>query len=95
MRETGYTQTVIYLSYTMLQDQITADYMAAFKAKDDRKKGALNYIISQIKNKQIEAQRELEDDEVIAVIKKEIKSRQESIGFYQQANKLEDVAAEQ
>ncbi|MBP6085988.1 GatB/YqeY domain-containing protein [Patescibacteria group bacterium] len=69
--------------------------MAAFKAKDDRKKGALNYIISQIKNKQIEAQRELEDDEVIAVIKKEIKSRQESIGFYQQANKLEDVAAEQ
>jgi uncharacterized protein YqeY len=79
----------------MLQDQIGADWKEAFKAKEDAKKNALNYMIAQIKNKQIEAQRELSDDEVISLIKKEIKSRQEAIDFLQKANKLDDVASEQ
>jgi uncharacterized protein len=79
----------------MLQDIIAADWKEAFKAKDVVKKDALNYMIAQIKNKQIEAQRELQDDEVIALIKKEIKWRQESIDFLTKANKLDDVAVEQ
>ena len=79
----------------MLQDKITADYKEAYKARDDLKKSALSYIISQINNKQIEVQRELQDDEIIAVIKKEIKSRQETIDFLQKANKLDDVKTEE
>ncbi len=79
----------------MLHDKITADWKEAFKAKDIVKKDALNYMIAQIKNKQIEVQRELQDDEIIALIKKEIKGRQESIDFLTKANKLDDVAIEQ
>lgn len=79
----------------MLHDKITADWKEAFKAKDIVKKDALNYMIAQIKNKQIEVQRELQDDEIIALIKKEIKGRQESIEFLTKANKLDDVATEQ
>lgn len=79
----------------MLQDIITTDYKEAFKARDDLKKSALSYMIAQIKNKQIEVQRELQDDEIIALIKKEIKSRQETIDFLQKANKLDDVQTEE
>ena len=79
----------------MLQDKISADWKEAFKARQDIKKNALNYMIAQIKNKQIEAQKELQDDEVIALIKKEIKGRQESIEFLKKANKLEEVTVEE
>ena len=79
----------------MLQDIITNDYKEAFKARDDLKKSALSYMIAQIKNKQIEVQRELQDDEIIALIKKEIKSRQETIEFLNKANKLDDVQTEE
>ena len=79
----------------MLQDIITADYKEAFKARDDLKKSALSYMIAQIKNKQIEVQRELQDDEIIALLKKEIKSRQETIEFLNKANKLDDVQTEE
>ena len=79
----------------MLQDIITADYKEAFKARDDLKKSALSYMIAQIKNKQIEVQRELQDDEIIALLKKEINSRQETIEFLNKANKLDDVQTEE
>lgn len=79
----------------MLHDKITQDYKEAFKARDDAKKSALNYMIAQIKNKQIEVQRELTDEEAIALIRKEIKSRQEAIEFLQKANKLDDVKQEE
>lgn len=79
----------------MLQDTIAADWKEAFKARQDVKKNALNYMIAQIKNKQIEAQKELQDDEIIALIKKEIKWRQESIEFLKKANKLDEVAIEE
>ena len=79
----------------MLQDKITIDWKEAFKARDDAKKSALSYMIAQIKNKQIEAQRELTDEEVVTLIKKEVKSRQEAIEFLQKANKLDDVKQEE
>ena len=81
--------------FLMLHDKITADYKEAFKAKDDLKKWALSYMIAQIKNKQIELQRELQDDEIIVLVKKELKGRQESIEFLHKANKIEDVTAEE
>lgn len=79
----------------MLHDNITADWKEAFKSKQEIKKNALNYMIAQIKNKQIEVQRELQDDEIIALLKKEIKWRQESIDFLIRANKHDEVAVEQ
>lgn len=88
---------MVYLLHIlpMLQDIITADYKEAFKARDDLKKSALSYMIAQIKNKQIELQKEIQDDEVIALLKKEIKSRQETIDFLSKANKLDDVKVEE
>ncbi len=77
-----------------LEQKLFDDYKQAFKEKDDVKKGILNYIIAQIKNKKIELKTDVSDDEVIALIRKEIKSRNESIDYLEKAGKSDDVAAE-
>ena len=56
-----------------------ADYKLAMKEKNEIKKSALNFVLAQIKNKKIELQRELNDDEIIAVLKKEVKALNEAI----------------
>ena len=74
---------------------IQTAYIAAMKAKELIKKDILNYMFSQLKNKQIDLMRPITDEESIQMIKKEIKNRQESITFAQQAGKTEDVLIEQ
>ena len=77
-----------------LLEQITEDYKQAMKNHDDVKKLALNYLLAQIKNKKIELRADLTDDDVIAVIKKEIKSLNETLLFLEKANKSDEIAVE-
>ena len=71
------------------------DYKIAMKERQENRKIILNYLIAQIKNKKIEVQRELTDDEVLSLIRKEVKSLGEAILFLQKAGKLEDLRAEE
>ena len=64
------------------------------KNKETLKKSALNYLIAQIKNKKIELQRDPNDEEIIALIKKEVKSLNETISFLEKANKPEELQEE-
>jgi hypothetical protein len=77
-----------------LLEQITEDYKQAMKVHDEVKKLALNYLLAQIKNKKIELRTEVSDDDVIAVIKKEIKSLNETLLFLEKANKLDEIKIE-
>lgn len=78
-----------------LLEQLTNDYKEAMKARDDVKKSVLNFVLAQIKNKKIELQKDLEDVEILAILKKEVKAIMETIWFLKQANKMEDVAIEE
>ena len=62
-----------------LVDQIQNDRKTAMKEKNLLGKEVLSYIRSQIKNKEIDTKETLTNDEVIAVIKKDIKSRNETL----------------
>ena len=77
-----------------LLEQIQKDYIEAMKAKDTVKKSALNYILAQIKNKKIELQKELEDIDIIKILKKEIKAIWETIWFLEQTDKKEELEEE-
>lgn len=77
-----------------LYETLQADYMSAFKERRTIEKEALNYLLAQIKNKKIELQKELEDNDIIQLIKKEIKSRKEWAGFLQQAGKEDEYSIE-
>ena len=75
-------------------NKIQNDYIQAMKNKETLKKSALNYLIAQIKNKKIELQRDPNDEEIISVIKKEVKSLNEAISFLEKANKPEELQEE-
>ena len=78
----------------MLLERITEDYKQAMKNHDEVKKLALNYLLAQLKNKKIELRTDLTDDDVIAVIKKEIKSINETLIFLDKANKTSEIEIE-
>lgn len=75
-------------------EKIQNDYIQAMKNKETLKKSALNYLIAQIKNKKIELQRDPNDEEIISIIKKEIKSLNEAISFLEKSNKPEELQEE-
>ncbi len=78
----------------MLLEKITEDYKQAMKDHEEVKKLALNYLLAQIKNKKIELRADPTDDDVIAVIKKEIKSLNETLLFLEKANKSDEIVIE-
>ncbi len=77
-----------------LLEQIMSDYKQAMIAKEEPKKTVLNMIIARAKNKKIELQKDLEDSEIIQLIKKEIKEIAESMWFLEKANRVEDLEVE-
>lgn len=77
-----------------LEQRVLDDYKQAFKDKDEIKKPILNYVVAQLKNKKIETQKDLTDDDVISVIKKEMKARNEAIEFLEKAGNSEEVTIE-
>lgn len=77
-----------------LLEKITEDYKQAMKNHEEVRKSALNYLLAQIKNKKIELRMDPTDDDVISVIKKEIKSLNETLLFLEKANKSDEIAIE-
>lgn len=67
----------------MLEEKIDKDYVLAMKARDSVRSSTINFLRAQIKNVRIEKRVEkVEDLDVVAVIKKQIKQRQDSIEQY-------------
>lgn len=78
----------------MLFESIMESYKDAMRNKQESKKLVLNTILAAAKNKKIELQRDPTDEEVLQLIKKEVKIIQESIWFIEKAGKIDDLAAE-
>lgn len=78
----------------MLAEQIQKDLETAMKAKEEIKISTLRLLLSEIHNCRIEKQAELTEEDIVAVLRKEAKKRQEAIEAYQQAGRQELVAKE-
>lgn len=77
-----------------LQDKLFADYKQAMIDKNVTKKTILNYVIAQIKNKKIELQKDIEDVDVIKILKKEVKALTEAIWFLEKTDKKDELEEE-
>lgn len=72
----------------MLEDQLQKDYIQAMKDRDTVKSSTVNFLRAQLKNVRIEKRSEtLEDKDVVTVIKKQIKQRQDSIEQYEKGGR--------
>ena len=76
----------------MLEERISGEYVTAMKSRDQIRASTLSFLRAQLKNVLIEKRGEkLTDQDVIAVIKKQIKQRQDSIAQYEQGGR-QDLA---
>lgn len=66
----------------MLKDQINVDFKEAYKSKNEKIYSPLRMLISVIKKEEIDQRKELNDEEVISLVKSEVKKRKESIEEY-------------
>jgi uncharacterized protein len=78
-----------------LKATIQADTVAALKAGEKIKVGALRMLTAAIVNKEKELRQELSDDEVREVAAKEVKKRAESIEAFESAGRQELADKEQ
>jgi uncharacterized protein YqeY len=75
-----------------MREKITADLKTAMKSGDRAKVDALRLINAGLKDKDIEARgagKTLSEDDVLALLQKMIKSRQESLDIYEKNNRPE------
>ncbi len=82
----------------MLRDDINNAVKEAMKAKDERKLGTLRMVNSTIKNADIEARGQgkppLSDADLLGVLQKMIKQRQEAVELYDKGCRAELAAQE-
>lgn len=79
----------------LIKETILSDIKTAMKEKDSKKLEVLRFINSQIKNKEIELRPEpLSESEVIKVLKKYLKQRQESMAQFKEHGRDDLVESE-
>lgn len=72
-----------------LAERLQGALNQARKAQDKDRTLVLSTILANLKNRQIELQHDLADDEVVEVLRKGIKTRRESVEQYSAANRPE------
>lgn len=77
----------------MIKQTIQNDQIAALKSGDKKKLETLRYILAKIKNKEIEKRVEPTDEEVLDILRKQVKELKESIDSFEKGNRP-DLAAE-
>jgi uncharacterized protein len=82
-----------------LRDTLMDDVKTAMKAGEKARLSTIRLVQAALKDKDIEARGlgkgQLTDDDILALMQKMVKQRQESIAIYSQANRPELAASEQ
>ncbi len=77
-----------------MQSRIEEDLKTAMKSGEKRRVATLRLLLANLKNERIQAQRELTDEDVEAVIRRGVKQRKDSIEQYGKGGRQDLVDAE-
>jgi len=72
-----------------LKEKIQNDFERAFKGKEEIKISVLKLLRSEIHNTEIARRKELNDEEIIDVVSREIKKRKDAIELYERGGRPE------
>jgi uncharacterized protein YqeY len=72
-----------------LSNRLQEDLTAAIRSHDELRRDTLRMVISAAYNESKKSRRELTDDEVVSVLTREVKSRNESVEAYSAAGRVE------
>ncbi len=79
----------------MLKEQMQNDLKTAMKAGDARKKDALRFLSSTIKQVEIDTREALPDDKIISIMQTELKKRRDSLEEFKNAGRMDDVTQQE
>lgn len=79
---------------TELKDRIQSDVKDAMRAKAKERLGTLRLVTAAIKQKEVDERIEMDDDQVLQVLTKMVKQRQDSITQYTDAGR-DDLASKE
>ena len=79
---------------TAMKEKLTGDLKKAMKEGDNTKRSVVRMIMSAIKNAEIAKRGDLEDSDILGIIAKEAKVREESIEAFKQGDR-QDLVDEQ
>jgi len=77
-----------------LKEQIIADMTSAMKAKDAAKTSTLRLVKAAITNREKEGGAELTDEDVLKLLRSQVKQRRDSVEQYQKAGRQDLVSKE-
>ena len=72
-----------------MKNKIMSDLVSAMKSQDKETLSVLRMVKGAIQLEEINKKQELSDDDVIAVLSKQIKTRKESIAEFEKANRVD------
>lgn len=79
---------------SVLLEKIKADFANSQKSRDSLKVSVFRMLLSELHNQEIAKRGELVDEDVVMVLKKEAKKRNESVAAYRQGGR-EDLATKE
>ena len=77
-----------------IHDQLMADLKKALRDQDEVRKAAIRMALAALKNARVDKNADLTDDEMIAVLSKEVKQRRDAIVEYEKGGR-DDLCAQE
>jgi uncharacterized protein YqeY len=78
-----------------LAETLRADQIVARKASDKDRTLLLGTVLAALKNRELDSGEQLTDDQVVEVLRKQVKQRLDSVDQYTKANRLDLAGIEQ
>ena len=72
-----------------LKEKLLSDLKEAQRSKDSLRLNTIRSVISAIKNQEIDLHKELQDEEVLPLITREVKKRKEAASLFEQGGRLD------
>ena len=72
-----------------LKEKLLSDMKEAMKSKDSLKLGTIRSVIAAVKNQEIDLRKDLDEEEIRAIVSREVKKRKEAANLYEQGKRPE------
>ena len=72
-----------------LKEKLLLDMKEAMKSKDSLKLGTVRSVIAAVKNQEIDLRKDLDEEEILAIVGREVKKRKEAANLYEKGKRPE------
>jgi len=72
-----------------LKEKLLSDMKEAMKSKDSLKLGTIRSVIAAVKNQEIDLRKDLDEEEILAIVSREVKKRKEAANLYEKGKRPE------